>query len=70
MAHQLIECLLCQCEYGNYARSMLFQFQQKANEFFPELEDEEFYGYYKVLVAVLAGVCLLTVLLTVWHFFF
>lgn len=69
MAHQLIECLLCPCDYGNYARGMLFQFQQKANQFLPELEDEAFYSYYKILIRALVGVCLASILLTLWHFF-
>lgn len=70
MAHRLIECLFCKCEDGNYARQLLFQFQQKTNEFFPDLEDETFYIYYKILIYTMLFTGLFTVSLSLWHFLF
>lgn len=70
MAHRLIECLFCKCEDGNYARQLLFQFQQKTNEFFPDLEDETFYIYYKILINTMLFTGLFTVSLSLWHFWF
>lgn len=70
MGHRLIECLLCHCENGNSAREALFQFNRKANEYFPSLEDETFYVYYKLLITTLLGIGLFTVVLSLWHFMF
>lgn len=71
MTHRLIDCLLCQCENGNRARSILYQqFQQRTEALFPHLEDESFYVYYRVLIWSLFSVGLLTILLTLYHSFF
>lgn len=70
MGHRLLECLFCQCENGNLARELLFQFQRKANEYFPDLEDETFYIYYKLLMGTMLGIGLFTVLLSLLHFLY
>ena len=54
---QLIECLLCECENGHYARGMLFQGFEQA--------DGTVLFFYKVLIFTL----LATLCLSVWHFY-
>lgn len=70
MAYRLIQCLFCNCEDGHYARQILFQCQQKANEFFPHLEDETFFVYYKVLITTLLLIGGFTISLSLWHYLF
>lgn len=67
---RLLGCLFCNCDKGKYARQLLFELGRRANDYLPDLEDEQFFTYYKVLTSSLVGLGLFTLALSLWHYYF